>query len=135
MTTETWTPDSSLSPQDKLIDQNFLKTIAEKLEENGHLDISCMVTPQEKEKNRTMMQLSEKEWTPTLENISNSNIIALIKFFTLAEKEFSGWQGNEKSPVIYLAKALRRRGETLDKDLLHWIKANSDNKFLPYGPL
>ena len=81
MTTETWTPDSSLSPQDKLIDQNFLKTIAEKLEENGHLDISCMVTPQEKEKNRTMMQLSEKEWTPTLENISNSNIIALIKFF------------------------------------------------------
>jgi hypothetical protein len=81
-----------------------------------------------------LMQLDSADWAAAVDSCSDDDIIHLIRFFTLAEK-LPGWEAAEKSPVIPLAKTLRSRGIRLDKELLKWIRASSDNRFLPYGPL
>lgn len=68
-----------------------------------------------------------------LSNLTEEQIIALCRFFTLAEANWTEWHAGDKSPVIYLYKALKTRGALPNKDLVMWIKANTDNRFLPYG--
>jgi hypothetical protein len=74
------------------------------------------------------------DWEACSENLSDGDAIALIRLFTLAESVFPGWQAGARSPVVLLAATLKRRGAYPD-DLTRWIKANTDNRFLPYGSL
>ncbi len=74
------------------------------------------------------------DWAARSEGLSDDAATALIRLFTLAEGAFSSWQAGAKSPVIPLAAALKRRGAYPD-DLTRWIKANTENRFLPYGSL
>ena len=74
------------------------------------------------------------DWRAALENLRDDQVIALIRFYTLAEGRFPAWKAGSNSPVIVLAKALRARG-AWPTGLTAWIKAHTDNKFLPYGSL
>jgi hypothetical protein len=60
--------------------------------------------------------------------------VALIRLFTLGEGQFSTWQAGAKSAVVKLVRVLKQRGE-MTPELTTWIKANTDNRFLPYGDL
>ncbi len=73
-------------------------------------------------------------WTEAAENLDDAKLEALIRLYTLAEGRFPAWEAGAQSPVVVLAKALRTRG-TYPKALTAWVKAHSDNKFLPYGSL
>ena len=42
--------------------------------------------------------------------------------------------GRAKSAVVKLVRVLKQRGE-MTPELTSWIKANSDNRFLPHGDL
>ena len=81
-----------------------------------------------------LMQLPAAEWQAAAENLESATIRHLVSFFAVAEN-LPGWEAGEHSPVIPLAKALRRRGEKLDRDFLLWLRQVNDNRFLPYGPL
>jgi hypothetical protein len=74
------------------------------------------------------------DWRSRSEDLSDDDAIALIKLFTLAEGVFPSWQAGGKSPVIVLAATLKQRG-AYPGDLTRWIKANTENRFLPYGNL
>jgi len=74
------------------------------------------------------------DWAKASEGLDSERIIALIRLFTLAEVAFPAWKGGDRSPVIALAAALKRRG-AFPSGLIAWIRANSDNRFLPYGSL
>jgi hypothetical protein len=74
------------------------------------------------------------DWVAPSQGLSDDDAIALIKLYTLAEGAFPSWQAGGKSPVIPLAAALKQRGAYPD-DLTRWIKANTENRFLPYGNL
>ncbi len=65
----------------------------------------------------------------------SEQLLHLVRFFTLAEMQLSGWEAGAESPVIWIVKTLRRRKSPPSKDLLLWIKANSDNRFIPNGAL
>ena len=65
---------------------------------------------------------------------SNEEIEHLMRFFTIAE-QLPGWHAADNSPVIWLGKLLKQRGVGINKELVLWIKENSDNRFLPHGPL
>ena len=54
-------------------------------------------------------------------------------FFTLIEMALPEWAAGAKSPVISINKILKSRGHKLEKDMLLWIKQNSDNRFIPNG--
>ena len=74
------------------------------------------------------------DWTEAAQQLPDNDIVALIRLFTLAESALSGWEAGDASPVIPLAALLKQRG-SYPPDLTGWIKANSDNRFLPYGNL
>lgn len=77
---------------------------------------------------------SDLDWGAAADTLSDEDVVALIRLFTLAESQLTGWEAGEQSPVIPLARELKRRG-SYPADLTAWIKANSDNRFLPYGSL
>ena len=74
------------------------------------------------------------DWRAATQKLGDNELVALIRFYTLAEGRFPSWQAGADSPVIVLAKALRERG-TWPAGLTAWIKQHTDNKFLPYGSL
>lgn len=73
-------------------------------------------------------------WAALATDLGDDQIVSLVRFFTLAEGHFSGWQAGDKSAVVPLVRELKGRG-TYPVALTGWIKANSDNKFLPHGSL
>lgn len=78
-----------------------------------------------------VMKLPAEEWRVAAD-LDGAEIEALARFFTLAEMRFAGWQAGKSSPVIPLVKLLRARG-AFTKELRQWVKANTDNRYLPYG--
>lgn len=74
---------------------------------------------------------SSPQWQNLVTQLDDASLISLIRFFTCAEEE-AGWNLKDKAVVITLFKALRKRSGT-DKELVKWVKANSSNKFLPFG--
>jgi hypothetical protein len=74
------------------------------------------------------------DWSAAGEALEDAEVIALVRLFTLAEKTLSGWEAGDASPVIPLATLLKARG-SYPRALTAWIRANSDNRFLPYGNL
>ncbi len=82
-----------------------------------------------------LMRLPAQRWLEESENWDGEQLWQLIRFFTLAEMQLPGWDAGAESPVIPLAKALRQRKAPLGREQLLWIKQNSDNRYLPYGPL
>jgi hypothetical protein len=81
-----------------------------------------------------VMRLEADHWIPVLAPLDDASLVNLVRFFTVAEMELSGWEGGDRSPVIHIVKILRERG-SYPEDLTRWIKARTDNRFLPYGSL
>ena len=74
------------------------------------------------------------DWAAAAEALDTYRIVELIRLFTRAEMAFPAWKGGDRSPVIALAAVLKRRG-AFPPGLTAWIRANSDNRFLPHGSL
>jgi hypothetical protein len=74
------------------------------------------------------------DWAAAAEPLEDDDIVALIRLFTLAEPRLPGWESGDASPVVPLTALLKRRG-AYPADLTAWIKANTDNRFLPHGNL
>ena len=94
-------------------------------------DLRTAMDTDEIRDNAGLMQLAEAPWQ-VAEAFGDEELIALIRFFTLAEMQLEGWHGGKRSPVIYLVRILKARG-AFDAGLRRWIKANTDNRYLPYG--
>ena len=122
-------------PQGAVIEEAFLRRCI-RLSEEGRLNsLAACLTPGEKRQRSGLMQLEPAAWQQAAATFSDSEILHLVRFFTVAEMQLPGWQAGPKSPVIGLAKALRSRGQKLEREILLWIKENSDNRYLPYGPV
>ena len=81
-----------------------------------------------------VMSLDGEQWEAAARKQDAAELVAWIRFFTLAEARLPGFEAGAKSPVIPLARVLRERGE-YPADLTAWIRAHSDNRFLPHGSL
>jgi hypothetical protein len=81
-----------------------------------------------------LMKKPKAEWQLVLGGRSSDDLIGLVRFFALAESQFAGWEAGDASPVIPIAAELRRRGD-YPESLTPWLKANSSNRFLPWGSL
>lgn len=82
-----------------------------------------------------MMKLDQSRWHPLLDDLDETVLLNLVRFFTVAEQQLPHWHGGDKSPVIWIARLLKKRGMPLSRDMVLWIKGNSDNRFLPNGPI
>jgi len=92
------------------------------------------LSPDEIAKWAGVMKVSAQIWGPLLAAESDARLVRLVKFFTVAEMRLPGWEAGARSPVIRIVAELKRRN-AYPKDLTAWIKANTTNRFLPYGSL
>jgi hypothetical protein len=81
-----------------------------------------------------LMKLPADGWAPLIATQDDAKLIRIAKWLTVAEMKLPGWEAGARSPVIAIVRELRRRN-AYPKELTAWIKANSSNRFLPYGSL
>jgi hypothetical protein len=81
------------------------------------------------------MKLGAHDWQDVLTPLAEGALLQLVRFFTLIEQQLPHWHGGDKSPVIWISRLLKKRGTPLSRETVLWIKANSDNRFLPNGPV
>jgi|TARA_R110001583_G_scaffold39368_5_gene126118 hypothetical protein len=128
-----WTPEKekdTLSIDTQWLRQCIALSRDEKLE-----SLPAPFTEQEQQNYSAFMRFSPEQWQTAVADFENDELIDLIRFFTRAEKLISGWDAGKESPAIWINKALRKRGEKLSRDMLLWIRANTDNRFIPNGGL
>jgi hypothetical protein len=73
------------------------------------------------------------KWKDAVKDLANDQLIELIKMLTVLETR-ENWDLADKSPVIAVFKLYKKKFG-IDKDLVKWVKANTDNQYLPFGPL
>ncbi len=88
----------------------------------------------ELEERRFAPLVAHAGWAEQVAQLDDETLVQLIRLFTVGEGKYAGWQAGEKSAVIVLVRALKQRG-AFDAELSRWIKAHTDNKFLPHGSL
>lgn len=73
-------------------------------------------------------------WREAAEAFSDDELVALARVFTLLERQYTTFSAGSDSPVITIVSVLKQRGRW-DKTLTQWVKANTENRFLPHGSL
>ena len=134
MTLGSWDPKTAEATASFSIDPQQLQHFIQLANDDQLDDLAEQLDDTQIQQQAALMQLPEADWLTACEDLPSSELLALIHFFTVAEM-LPGWQCGEKSPVIWLTKIIKKRGEKLDKELLVWIRTNSNNRFLPYGSL
>jgi hypothetical protein len=134
MTLGSWDPQSEQTSTAFEISLDVLRDFISLVDKDQLQSLADQLSPQLQQQQAPLMKLDQEPWQQLADQLSNADILSLIRFFTLAE-QLPGWQAGDSSPVIWLTKIFKQRGEKLDKDLLLWIRSNSENRFLPYGSL
>ena len=134
MSLGSWDPDLQPGGADLLGQPGLLQRLMG-YDLAGQLDrLDQLLSGEDKQLLAGLMTIEHEAWRATGEALQDGELIHLIRFFAVAEN-LPGWEAGVKSPVIPLAKVLRKRGVRLDRELLQWLREVSDNRFLPYGPL
>ncbi|WP_339338843.1 hypothetical protein [uncultured Oceanicoccus sp.] len=134
MSTGSWDPKLQQTPSEKTINTDDLLRFIE-LSESGQLDeLASLISQDEQQQQAGLMTLDKEQWFEASQVLSDHQLQHLMRFFTIAER-LPGWEAQGKSPVIWLGKVLKQRGIGINRDLVLWIKTNSDNQYLPHGPL
>lgn len=133
MSVGAWEPDKTAANSAEItIDRELLQRCITAVQSSSSLEGALSAQDQQ---SSSLMRLPAQRWLEESEAWDSEPLWQLIRFFTLAEMQLPGWDAGAESPVIPLAKALRQREAPLSREQLLWIKQNSDNRFLPYGPL
>ena len=121
-----WQPDA---PELSDVHRNILGVAIEALD-RPQLGLSAV----QQGKIRQAVRASAESWTEFSQEQSSETIASWIRALTRAEMGLEGLELGARSPVIALARLLKQRGD-YPGDLTAWVKANTDNRFLPYGSL
>ena len=83
---------------------------------------------------RPVLRRERQVWQSFATAQESELLIGWIKALTLLERDVTGFELGDKSPVITLHRILKSRNDLPD-DLNDWIKQHTNNRFLPYGNL
>jgi hypothetical protein len=126
MSTGVWEPSKSVD-----INLGKLKELAMLVRSINLENLTAALPPETIESEKKLMHCQQKDWSAA-DGLDDGELICLIRFFTVAEMQLAGWDGGQLSPVIYLVRILKQRS-AFDSELRRWIKANTDNRYLPNG--
>ena len=129
MTLGTWTPGAPALPS-----LEDFRGAAARWKRDGASSIESL-DGELRQRLQAAMQAPAGALDPDLDALDAEELDALARLFTVIEQE-PGFEAGAKSPVIALCRRLRGH---LDADafaeLARWIRAHSDNRFLPHGSL
>ena len=134
MSLGSWDPDADAAAQNIAIDTSTLIRFITFSQQDQLGKLADLLDQDESQRLSGLMQLDHSLWQSAADSLTDDEVVHLIRFFAVAEN-LPGWEAGAQSPVIALAKTLRKRGQRLDKSLLLWLREVNENRFLPYGPL
>lgn len=134
MSLGTWDPSLASSNAENLLSADTLDRLIGYDRENQLHQLDELLSSDEQQRLAALMKVDHEAWRGVAEPLADAAVIHLLRFFAVAEN-LPGWEAGAQSPVIPLARILRKRGARLDKPMLQWLREVNDNRFLPYGPL
>jgi hypothetical protein len=134
MSLGSWDPSIEASDTALQLQPDLLRRFIEYDRGDQLEELPQLLSEEEKQRLAGLMKIDHNVWQATAEPLPDAELIHLIRFFAVAEN-LPGWEAGAESPVIPLAKILRKRGTRLEKTLLAWLREVNDNRYLPYGPL
>lgn len=99
----------------------------------GVLDDRFVLEGDDLELVRQVMTATGDAVAAFIDGVDSAALISWIRVAARAE-DMPGCDVGAKSPAIAMARLLRARGDYPDT-LTPWIRAHSNNRFLPYGSL
>ena len=130
----TWDPDAEKAAEAVHIDLHQLQQFIDWSREDTLAILHELISGPDSQTLAGLMHLDATHWQQVAEGYSDEDLHHLVRFFTVAEN-LPGWEAGETSPVIPLARVLRKRGNKLERDFLLWMRSVNNNRYLPYGPL
>ena len=124
-----WEPGGTA--ENNALDAALVAKLINCAQEVGDKITSAALKEHQLESAQWLMTLNLEAWT-LADALASPDLVQLIRFFTLIEAQISGWDAGASSPVIPLVTLLKAR-EAFDPALRRWIKAHTDNRYLPYG--
>lgn len=134
MSLGSWDPKVASQSTELLLESALLRRLIAYSDEGKLAQLEQLLSADEKQRLAGLMKIDHLIWHTAAESLLENDLLHLIRFFAVAEN-LPGWEAGATSPVIPLAKILRKRGVRLDKSLLQWLREVNDNRYLPYGPL
>lgn len=125
MTTEIWSPASN----DESVPSNALTAALDVMQAESF----PKAPPAEVKALQSWMSRRYTLWGDAFSQFDTEQLNNLVRFFTLAEATWSDWFGGDKNPAIWASKELKKHQAFPDKAFIEWIRAHSDNRFIPYG--
>jgi len=119
--------DPSLTNESTSPTASFLQTLASYCEEPQAADEVNL------QRASQYLALSEAEWQPSFADMSDTDLINLAFFYVRAESQLSGFEAGARNPAIWVFRYLRSAGRKPEKDIVKALKAETDNRFIPYG--
>ena len=97
------------------------------------MDLTVTVPSAVQQQAQGWLKLSEENWQSVLQALDTDELFPLAAFFTLAEKQLSGWQCGDSNPAIWIFRWLRSQNALPEKEKIRKLKQLTDNRFIPYG--
>jgi|TARA_B110000116_G_scaffold268793_1_gene283523 hypothetical protein len=135
MSIDSWSPDTASTVARYQIEQSLLMRFIDFAQQTDWSTLTTALTEHEIIQHQAIMKQTKDAWFNAAAGLDVKQIECLVRFFTVAEMQFSGWEVGADSPVIWLVKLLRHRNCAPNKELLLWIKNHSNNRFIPNGAL
>lgn len=134
MSIGTWSPERSPAPTGTPLPADWLTRFTALGRDHADRLAEALSTA-EQTAMAACMRTAAADWQAAVADLDSEALWHLIRFLTAAEMQLPGWQAGAASPVIALNRLLRQRGTPLTREQLQWIRAHSDNRFLPNGAL
>jgi hypothetical protein len=134
MSLGSWDPKIEAQSNELLLEPDLLRLLIAYSDKEQLAQLEQLISPSDKQRLAGLMKIDPLAWQTAAESLLENELLHLIRFFAVAEN-LPGWEAGATSPVIPLAKILRKRGARLDRSLLQWLRKVNDNRYLPYGPL
>lgn len=80
------------------------------------------------------LNMPQAAWLKAIENFTDAQILNLCMFFTVGEMKFPTWAFGSKNPTIYFLRHLKSEKRAAEKEFIRWLKKQTDNRYIPYGP-
>ncbi|MFK7731632.1 MAG: hypothetical protein AB8B48_08435 [Pseudomonadales bacterium] len=129
----TWDPNQNKQQDKDLLSNEFLERAIKASADNRLEHLEQDFDSAEQRELSAVMHQTEEQWLLAVNSFSSENIHHLMRFLTVAEMTFADWEVGAKSPVIWLNKCLKTRGDALNREQVLWIKSNTRNRYLPNG--
>jgi hypothetical protein len=80
------------------------------------------------------LHMPQSAWLKAIEDFNDAQILNLCMLFTIGEMKYPAWTFGSKNPTIYFLRHLKAENRAAEKDFVRWLKKQTDNRYIPYGP-